>query len=287
MLSGSIVKGLLTISLPVMIMNVLQSLFNIVDMTILKAYDIDGLAVGAVGVSGTLISLITGLVIGVSTGANVIIARNIGRRDQAGTDRAVASSVAFALTGGLLLAAIGISGTKLFLGWMNCPDRLMAQAVLYFRLYFAGVPILMVYNFCASILRASGDSMRPMIYMTIAGVIKIVASYLFVAVFHMGVTGVAFATILSWAFAALMCFVVLVKSEGTVKISLNKIRFHKEESRQILHIGVPAGMQQALYSIANVMITATVNSYGPEATTGVSIANNFDVIQYQIGVATS
>lgn len=288
MLSGSIVKGLLAISIPVMIMNVVQSLFNIIDMTILKTYDTGGgIAVGAVGVCGTLISLITGLVIGVSTGANVVIARNIGRNDQASVDRAVGSAMAFSVVAGIALAVIGISGAELFLRWANCPGRLLSQATLYFQLYFAGVPILMVYNFCASIFRSTGDSRRPMIYLTIGGAVKVAATFLFVAKFKMGVEGVAFATILSWGISALLGLWALIRNDGAVKVRVRNIRFYKKEVGQMLYIGVPAGLQQALYSIANVVITAAVNSFGTEATTGISIANNYDGILYQISTATA
>lgn len=287
MLSGSITKSLLAIAIPVMIMNVVQSLFNIIDMTILKTYDGDGMAVGAVGVCGSLISLITGLVIGVSAGANVVVAKHIGRKDQAAIDRAVGTAMAFSVASGVALAVIGTSCAELFLGWMNCPDRLIEQAALYFRLYFAGVPILMVYNFCASILRASGDSQRPMIFLTAGGIIKVACTFLFVSQFEMGVKGVAFATILSWSASAFLGLWALIRNKGFVRIQIRSIRFYRNELSHILRIGVPAGLQQALYSIANVIIVATVNSFGPEATTGISIANNYDNILYQLCHATS
>ncbi len=284
MLEGSIMKGILTIAIPVMIMNVATSLFNIIDMTVLKTF---GGAVGAVGVCGTLISLITGLVIGVSSGSNVIIARYIGRKDPASVDRAINTAMAFSIAAGIALAIIGVVGAPLFLQWNNCPDALLADATLYFRLYFAGVPILMVYNFCAAILRSSGDSKRPMIFLIIGGVVKVLANLVFAGVFHLGVKGVAFATILSWCVFTTLGLTALTHNEGAVKLRLKDIHFYKKEMNEILHIGIPAGLQQALYSVANVIITAEVNKLGPAATTGMSIANNFDGILYQISVATS
>lgn len=288
MLSGSIMKGILSIAIPIMIMNVLQSLFNLVDMTVLKTFDSgDGVAVGAVGVCGTLISLITGLVIGVSTGSNVIIARYIGKKDQQSIDRSVATAMAFSVVAGIAMAVIGVGGAKLFLQWNNCPDKLLSEGTLYFRLYFAGVPILMVYNFCAAILRSSGDSQRPMVHLTVGGVVKLAFNLLFVGVFKLGVEGVAFATIIFWGVSAVLGLWALIRNEGVIKLNLKGVRFYKKEMNEILHIGIPAGMQQALYSIANVIITATVNSFGPEATTGISIANIYDGILYQISVAAS
>lgn len=288
MLSGSIFKGLLTVAIPVMVMNVLQSLFNIIDMAILKAYDTGGgIAVGAVGVCGTLISLITGLVIGVSTGANAIVARYIGRKDQASVERSIGSAMAFSVVSGIALAVIGIFGAESFLRLVNCPDRLLNEAVLYFRLYFAGVPLFMVYNFCASILRASGDSRHPMIFLTIGGVVKVILTYLCIAIFRMGVKGVAVATILSWAVSAVIGMLYLLRNQGVLTICARNIRFYRRELKQILHIGIPAGLQQALYSVANVIITSTVNTFGPEATTGISIANNYDGVLYQVSMAAS
>ena len=285
MLSGSITKGLLSISIPIMVMNVLQSLFNIVDMTVLKSYDQSGVAVGAVGVCGTLISLITGLVIGISAGANVVTARFIGEGNQERVERAIGTSFAIALTGGGILLVIGVTFAEVFLNWNNCPVELLPQAAVYFRLYFAGAPILMVYNFCAAVLRAAGDSGRPMIYVIIGGVVKLACNFLFVAVLDLSVMGVAIATIISWSVMAALGVITLLTNKGMVHLKLKAIRFYKGETRAVLRIGVPAGLQQGLYSLANVVISAAVNSFGPDAATGISIANNFDGILYQISTA--
>lgn len=285
MLEGSITKGLLSISIPIMVMNVLQSLFNIVDMTVLKSYDTSGVAVGAVGVCGTLITLITGLVIGISAGANVVVARFIGEGSREKVERAVGTSFAIALTGGALLLIIGVSFAEVFLGWNNCPGELLPQATVYFRLYFAGVPILLVYNFCAAVLRAAGDSSRPMIYVIIGGAVKVLCNFLFVAVFNMSVIGVALGTIISWCVMGSLGVLALIKNKGMIRLNLKTVRFYKHETRSVLRIGVPAGLQQGLYSLANVVISAAVNSFGPDAATGISIANNFDGILYQISTA--
>ena len=289
MLNGPIAKGIFTIAIPIMIMNVTMSLFNVIDMSILKMFDTDsgGYAVGAVGACGTLTSLITGLLIGCSAGANVCIAKRIGRGDKEGVERAVGTSIIFAFFGGLLLTVIGVSGAELFLGWMNCPDNLLPQAALYFRMYFAGVPILMVYNFAAAILRSTGDSKRPMIYLMTGGAVKVLLNLLFVGAFRLSVMGVAIATIISWMVSAVLGITALLKSGGAVTLKPSRLRFYKNELLEILSVGIPAGLQQALYSIANVIITATVNSFGPDATTGISIANNFDGILYQISIAPS
>lgn len=288
MLEGSIVKGLLAIALPIMIMNVTQSLFNIIDMTVLKNFDTsgNGYTVGAVGTCGTLISLITGLLVGCSSGANVVIARHIGRGDKEGSTRAVGAAITFALTGGILISVIGVLGAKTFLAWTNCPAELLPDAVTYFRLYFAGVPILMVYNFSASILRSKGDASRPMIYLMLGGLLKVTFNFIFVGLLGLSVVGVAFATIISWSVSCTLGVRALFKNQNEmIKLTVGKLRFYKSELVDILTLGIPAGLQQALYSVANVIITATVNAFGPDATTGLSIANNFDGILYQIACA--
>jgi len=287
MLSGPIAKGLLEIALPIMVMNVLQSLFNVIDMTTLKSFGSNTYAVGAVGACGPLFTLIIGLLSGVSSGANVLVAKCIGKGKTEMVDRAIGTAIAVAIAGGLLLLVIGVTFAEVFLRWTNCPNELIHHATLYFRLYFVGVPISMVYSFCASILRSSGDSKRPMVFSTLAGVVKIVLTFAFVAYFKLGVEGVAFATIISWTVSAVLGIRALLNNEDAVRLKLNRIRFYKEELGDILYVGIPTGLQPALYSIANVIITATVNSFGPEATTGISIAGNFDGILYQISVAPS
>ena len=288
MLSGSIVKGLMAIAFPIMIMNVLQSLFGIADMTILKMYDTDGgYSVGAVGATGSLIVLITGLLIGISAGTNVTVARYIGQGEHERIEKAVGTAVIFSFVGGIALSVIGIAFAETFLVWTKCDPVLLPQATVYFQIYFAGVPILMVYNFCASILRASGDTRRPMLFLTLSGVINVILNFVFVAGLDMRVEGVAIATVISWVVSAALAFVALVRNTGAVKLQWNRLRFYKRELSEMLAIGVPAGFQQALYCIANVIIATTVNSFGPDATTGISIANNFDGVLYQIIVAPS
>ena len=286
MLSGSIVKGLLSISLPIMVMNVVQSLYNIIDMTVLKSFGDDELAVGAVGACGTLITLITCIFVGCSAGANVTVARHIGAGEAEKAKKTIGTAICFAAVGGAGISIIGLCCADLFLGWMNCPDALIDKAALYFRLYFVGVPISLIYNVCAGAIRATGDSKRPMFYLTFSGFLKVLFTIIFVAFFKMSVVGVAFATIISWLASCFLGLRALLKStHPMVRLELSKLRFYKTELKAVLHIGIPDGLQRALYSFANVIIAATVNSFGPAATTGISIANNFDGILYNIVTA--
>ena len=287
MLEGSIVKGIIAITLPIMLMNVLQNLFNIVDMTILKSYDTDGLSVGAVGASSTLISLITNLITGIATGANVVVAKHLGRKEPADAEKAAGTAVLLAGTAGLILAMIGIFGAEIFLDLVNCPPELESRAILYFRMYFAGVPLLMVYNFCAAILRSSGNSQQTMIISLTGGAVKVAGTYLFVGVFRMGIMGVSLATLVAWGVFSGMSIWSLTRPVRAVRLRFKYLRFYKSEIMPILRVGVPTGLQMGLYSFANVAITATVNSFGAQATTGLSIANTFDGLLYSLCHATS
>lgn len=286
MLSGSIFRGLLSITIPIMIMNVMQTMFNVIDMSILGKF-VNDTAVGAVGACGTLITLCTSLLIGISSGANVVIAKHIGRGDREHTERAVGCAVLFSIVGGLVLAVIGVSCAKIFLSWTNCPEELIKQAVIYFRIYFLGVPVVMFYNFCAAILRSIGDTKRPMLFLMLGGIIKILLNFFFVTVFNMTVEGVAIATIISNAIAGGLCFTVMLRSNDIIRFNYKKMRFYSSEIKQMLFVGIPTGLQSALYSLANTVIVTAVNGFGADATTGLSIANQFDGILYQIAHAPS
>ena len=286
MLSGSITKGLLSMIIPIMIMNVTQSLFNIIDMTVLKIFS-DDRAVGAVGACGMLITLCTSLLIGISAGANVIVARRIGSGDRERADKAVMTAILFSIVGGFVLMFTGVTFSETFLKMTNCPDSLLPQATKYFQIYFCGVPIFMLYNFCASILRATGDTKKPMYFLILGGIIKVLFTLFFVTSFNMDVEGVALATIISNAVALILAFCTLLKFQDVVHINLKQIKFDIKELKAILYIGIPAGLQSALYSLANVVITTAVNSFGADATTGIAIANQFDGILYQISYAPS
>ncbi len=286
MLSGSVFKGLLSITIPIMIMNIMQTMFNVVDMFVLGKL-VNDTAVGAVGACGTLISLCTSLLIGIASGANVVIAKHIGCGDKDRAEKAVGCAVLFSIVGGLLLAVIGVLCAKIFLNWTNCPEELVNQAVIYFRIYFFGVPVVMFYNFCASILRSIGDTKRPMLFLMLGGIIKVLLNLFFVTAFNMTIEGVAIATIISNAIAGGLCFIVMLRSKDMIHFNYKKMKFYGSELKQMLFIGIPTGLQSSLYSLANTVIATAVNGFGADATTGLSIANQFDGILYQIVHAPS
>lgn len=286
MLSGSITKGLLTMAIPIMIMNVMQSLFNIIDMTVLRYFS-DNSAVGAVGACGSLITLSTSLLIGISAGANVIVAKHIGSGNKKRASRAATTAILLSLIGGIILMVIGIVFAEAFLKMTNCPESLLVKATLYFKIYFYSIPAMMLYNFCAAILRAIGDTKRPMYFLILGGIIKVLFTILFVTAFDMSVEGVAFATIISQIVAGVLAFIPLLKIKDIIQFNIKGIKLDFAELKDILYIGIPAGLQSALYSLANVVIAAAVNNFGADATTGISIANQFDGILYQIIYAPS
>lgn len=286
MLQGSITKGLLSMAVPIMIMNIMQSMFNIIDMTALEFFS-DDRSVGAVGACGTLISLCTSLLIGLSAGANVVIAKRLGAQDKDRANKAVITALLVAVTGGILLGAVGVIFAETFLKLTNCPEELLPKSTIYFRIYFCGLPILMFYNFCASTLRAMGDTKKPMYFLIFGGIIKVLCTIFFITVFHMTVEGVAVATLISFLVIGTLAFTTLLRSKDIIHIDFHKIRFDSKELKEILFNGIPSGLQTAMYSFANVIIMTTVNSFGPDATTGISIANQFDGILYQMTYAPS
>ena len=280
MLSGPITKGLLSLTMPIMIMYIVQVLFNIVDMTVLRIFSSDR-AVGAVGATGTLMTLCTSLLIGVSAGANVVVAKRIGLGDKERVNKAVYTSLAFAVIGGIVLMIVGTVFAEAFLKMINCPESLLPKATIYFKIYFYGYPFSMIYTFCAAILRAMGDSKRPMYFIILGAIIKLVFTVLFVTATDMDVEGVAIATIICNLVTSILAFCTIMKNEQ-IHIEFKKIRFYASEFKEMLFIGIPSGLQTAMYSLANVVIMTAVNSFGADAATGVSIANQFDGLMYQI-----
>ena len=286
MLSGSITKGLLALTLPVMIRDVLQTMLSVIDMAVLGNL-VDDDAVGAVGACGALIILVTGLLIGIATGANVVVAKHIGRGDKALAGVAAGSGVAFSVISGIALMIFGIVFAEPMLEIASCPGELFSQATVYLRLYFCGVPSLLLYNFAASALSACGDTRRPMFYLLSGGVLKIGLNIGFIILFDLTVEGVAYATIISNTFVGVLTFVTMFRVKEQMNFGMRNVMPVFSELKKILFIGVPSGIQRGLYSVANLVIAATVNKMGPDATTGLAIANQYDGILYAIACAAS
>lgn len=286
MTSVSIMRGIASLTIPIMVMNVAQSLFGLLDIGILKFFGFEK-AVGAVGACGMLITLFTCLLIGVAAGSNVVTARHIGAHEKERAEASIMTALIFAVFGGLLLLIVGNLFAKTFLVLTNCHYTLLSDATLYFKIYFLGSPLLMLYNFSAALLRALGDTKRPMYFLFIGCICKIILTVLFIKTMGNAIVSVAVATIISNLIAGGLSLFTLIKSKSVVEVNFKKIHIDLKELKAILYNGIPAGIQSAMYAFANVIITSVVNTFGPDATTGIAIANQYDGILYQISYAPS
>lgn len=279
MTNGSILPKLLLFSLPLMLSSILQLLFNAADVIVVGRFEGEN-ALAAVGSTAALINLIINIFMGLSVGANVVIARYFGASQYKDTSEAVHTSVAVSIIGGAILAFFGFLMAHTFLVWMGSPEEVLPLATLYVKIYFLGMPFNALYNFGASVLRAVGDTQRPLIYLTLAGIINVVLNLVFVAVFHMGVAGVALATISSQAVSAILVLLCLLRTEGAIHVDVRKLRIHVGKLIEISRIGLPAGLQGAFFSLSNVLIQSTVNSFGNIVMAGNSVSSNIEGFIY-------
>lgn len=279
MCNGPVLKKILIFSIPLMLSGVLQLLFNAADIIVVGRFA-GSQSLAAVGSTTALINLLINIFIGLSVGANVVVARAYGGRRDKDVSEAVHTAIAVSIVSGVILIVMGFVFSKLMLELMGTPDDVIDKAVLYMRIYFAGMPVVMLYNFGSAILRAVGDTRRPLYFLTIAGVVNIVLNLFFVIVMHMDVAGVALATVLSQCISAGLVLRCLAKSEGGLKLELSKIKIHRKKMFQIFKIGLPAGMQGAIFSVSNVLIQSSVNSFGSIAMAGNAASANIEGFVY-------
>lgn len=284
--NGSVVKELLFFALPILAVNILQILFTTADTVVLGRFapaERSTVAVGAVGATTSLIDLLIGFFVGISLGANVVVARCKGGNNPERAKKYVGCSVLLSLVSGAAILLIGFFGAETFLSMMNCKDELLALATKYLKIYFLGMPFIMLYNFAASILRAVGDTVRPLIFLVSGGVLNVGLNIFFVTVVGLDVEGVAIATVASNAVSAICCLAVMLKSKGFCRLDLRYLRFYKPELKDLLHIGVPSGLQKVFFSITNVLIQANVNAFGTLAIAGNSVGKEIDKYIYEAG----
>ena len=275
MLNGPVMPKLLSFALPLMLSSMLQLTFNAADVIVVGRFEGDA-ALAAVGAPGSLINLLVNLFLGLSVGANVIVAQCFGAGNFKETRDAVHTSVTLSLISGVLVGVLGFFLAGTFLSLMNTPDEVLPLATAYMRIYFLGMPANMLYNFGAAILRAVGDTRRPLTYLASAGVVHVLLNLLFVIVFHMGVSGVALATIISQVISAVLVLLCLMRSEGAIRVELNQLRLDMRKVAQIARVGLPAGLQGIVFSISNVLIQSTVNSFGKTVVAGNTTASNLE-----------
>lgn len=279
MLNGSLFRNVISYTIPIILTGLLQLLFNAADLIIVGQF-CGSLSVAAVGATGSITNLIVNLFIGISVGAGVVVAQSIGAGDDKKTHRTIHTAIPTALVGGVVLTIIGIGFSETFLRWMDTPENILPLSALYMKIYFAGIIFMMIYNFCSSILRAAGDTKSPLIFLTIAGVINVVLNVIFVTVFNLNVAGVALATTSSQGVSAILVLITLIKRTDSCKLYLSQIRFYKDEFVQLIKIGLPAGIQGSLFSISNVIIQSSINSFGDIVVSGNAAALNIEGFIY-------
>lgn len=279
MTRGPLLKQIITYTIPIILTGVLQLLFNAADLVVVGQY-CGSVSVGAVGATGPVINLITNLFIGFSVGSGVSVAHAIGAGKDDDIHRIVHTSVPLALICGLILTVVGVSGAKTILRLMQTPDDTIRLSTIYMQIYFCGIIGSMLYNFGASILRAAGDTRSPLIHLTVAGVVNVILNLLFVIVFKMDVAGVALATTISQCLSSVLIIRTLMKRTDACKFIPKKMKLYMKPLLKILRIGLPAGIQGSLFSISNVLIQSSINSFGSIAVSGNSAAGNIEGFVY-------
>lgn len=275
MCNGPLFKKIFIFALPIMAMYILQLMFNTADMVVVGHFS-GSKALGAVGATGSLINLIITLFMGLSVGTTVVVARDCGAGRKADVSRSVHTSIAISVIGGFIVMVIGIIFCKPLLEMMGTPADIIGLSAIYMKIYFISTPANMVYNFAAAILRAVGDSRRPMYYLIIAGTIHVIFNLFFVIVLHMSVAGVACATVISEYISVVLIMVCLCRYEGAIRFIPRKMCIDREKLKAIVRIGLPAGMQGLLFSISNVLIQSAVNSFGSIMVAASAAAGNVE-----------
>jgi len=279
MCNGPLVGKILIFYVPLMLSGVLQLLFNAADIAVVGRFA-GNEALAAVGSTGSLTNLIVNLFMGLSVGANVLVARYYGAGQLRELKEMVQTAVATAVISGVILIFAGFFVAKPALALMATPDNVIDHSVLYMRIYFAGMPFMMTYNFGSAILRAVGDTRRPLYYLMIAGVVNVILNLVFVIRFSMGVAGVATATVISQAISAVLVIRCLIRTDGVYKLVLKGIRIMPDKLIRMFQIGIPAGLQGSLFSISNVLIQSSVNSFGSIAMAGNTAGSNVEGFVY-------
>ncbi|MBQ5314212.1 MAG: MATE family efflux transporter [Oscillospiraceae bacterium] len=279
MIHGPLLPNILRYAFPLMLSGILQLMFNAADVIVVGRFA-GSQALAAVGSTGSLINLLINLFVGVSIGTNVLVARYYGARDWDGIQETINTSIITAAVGGVALVFIGFFVSRPLLDLMGTPADVIDHSVLYMRIYFAGMPFFMLYNFGAAILRSVGDTKRPLYFLMIAGVINVILNLILVIVFHMGVAGVAIATVASQVVSCILVMRCLIHNEGAIHVDLGNLTFNKKRMTEMLRIGLPAGFQGMVFSISNVLIQSSVNSFGSIVMAGNTAAANIEGFVY-------
>lgn len=279
MTEGSIFNKIILFAIPLMLSSILQLLFNAADLVVVGKFA-GSESLAAVGSTNALINLLVNLFIGLSMGASVVMGRCIGARRYDEAHKALHTAMAIATVGGVMMIFVGYFASAPMLKLMATPDDVINLSILYMKIYFVGMPGMMAYNFGSAILRSAGDTKRPLYFLTVAGVINVILNLILVIGFHMGVAGVAIATAASQYISGFFVVMALVKSEGYMQLHLKELRFHKDQAFEMIRIGFPAGLQGIIFSISNVLIQSSINSFGKIVMAGNTAASNIEGFVY-------
>ena len=279
MLHGPILGSIISYTIPIILTSILQLLFNAADLVIVGRFR-GSLSVAAVSSTSSLIMLIINLFIGLSVGAGVSVAHAMGGREDKAVHQTIHTAIPLALVGGTIVTLIGLFFSEYFLNLMGTPITVLPLSALYMKIYFSGMIFTMIYNFCASILRAVGDTKSPLIFLAISGLVNVGFNVLFVTAFHMNVEGVALATVISQVISAILVVTALMRRTDAAKLYLKKIRFYKTPLFKMLRIGLPAGLQGSLFSVSNVTIQSSINSFGDVLMSGSGAAASIEGFVY-------
>lgn len=277
--SGPLTIKIIKFIIPLMLTGILQLLYNAADSIVVGHYD-GSSALAAVSSVGALINLLVNAFMGLSVGAAVVVAQDYGAKDYEGVSKTVHTSYLISIIGGIVVGAIGLIFSRQFLIWMGSPEDVLPLSTEYLMIYFAGTPANMAYNFGASILRSVGDTKRPLYFLTISGLVNVVLNLVLVIVFHMGVAGVAYATIISQILSAVMVIVYMMKSKDCVRFVPKNMRIYGDKLKKMLYIGLPAGFQGTVFSLSNVVIQSAVNSFGSLVMAGNGAASSLEGFTY-------
>ena len=281
MTEGKLFPKIFAFAVPLILTAVLQLLFNSADMIVVGKF-VGNNSVGAVGSTGSLNALLTNFAIGLSVGAGVVLASAFGAKDSEYGDKILHTSMVVSVIAGVIFGALGYFVSRPLLSVMGTPAVQLDDAATYLEIICLGCPFSMIYNFGASMLRATGDTKRPLIYLTVAGVINIIVNIVTVVCFNMGVSGVAIATIFSQAVSAVLVVITLLRNKGFVKLSLKKLRIHGKAFGEIMRLGVPTGIQSMLFNISNVLLQSAINGFGSDVVNGCSLSSQIEGYVYSI-----
>lgn len=279
MTEGAILPKMLMFALPLMASSMLQLLFNAADVVVVGQFAGER-ALAAVGSNGALVNLLANFFIGLSIGANVLVARFYAAGQKEDVSSTVHTAITLSIISGIIMTLIGVVGARQILIWMNSPEDVLPLATLYLRIYFLGMIPMMVYNFGAAILRAVGDTKRPLYFLMISGGINVALNLLFVIVFKLSVAGVAIATVISESVSACLIIRCLIKEKGEIQLDPRKLRIDKKIMEKIISIGLPASVQGMVFSFSNVIIQSSINSFGTTVVAGNSAAANLEGFVY-------